>query len=332
MESSEQPTTDFGHYLRAQRRSRKMDMETVAQRTKIRVALLQQIENEDFSALPEPVFTKGFIRSYAEAVGADGQEAVRRYEAGYAAFHTPDQDESVDGQSKAQPVPRWVPIIVVLILLAAAAIIYFIKYYGEPPKTGDASESSMTTNDRASQTGEEPQVEMGQAPATEAKAPAAVEAIGPEPTATVEPTTKEPELATPADGDEEGRESPAAQESAAPSSEGTVAPSATAEPITGSDNPPSSADAEVGQPMEPASPSAARVLRIEAVETCWMKIAIDGNDPKEVTLQRGEEAVFKAKGSFKLLIGNAGGVRLTLDDQPVEVPGRSGQVARLTLP
>jgi hypothetical protein len=33
-----------------------------------------------------------------------------------------------------------------------------------------------------------------------------------------------------------------------------------------------------------------------------------------------------------LLIGNAGGILLALNDQPVSVPGRSGQVVTLQLP
>jgi hypothetical protein len=40
----------------------------------------------------------------------------------------------------------------------------------------------------------------------------------------------------------------------------------------------------------------------------------------------------KATSLFNLLIGNAGGVELKLNGQPVEVFGKSGQVVNIQLP
>ena len=44
--------------------------------TRIRRDALIHIEEEDHEKLPDIVFVKGFLRAYAKAIGADGDEAV----------------------------------------------------------------------------------------------------------------------------------------------------------------------------------------------------------------------------------------------------------------
>ncbi|MBW1776157.1 MAG: helix-turn-helix domain-containing protein [Deltaproteobacteria bacterium] len=77
--ADETPETSFGRYLRAVREHRSMSIRQVSEITKIPAYLLQDIEREAWSRLPQMVYLKGFIRSYAEAVGADPKEAVRLY-------------------------------------------------------------------------------------------------------------------------------------------------------------------------------------------------------------------------------------------------------------
>ncbi len=69
----------FGGYLRAIREQRGISIQDVSEWTKIPVYLLRSLEGEALERLPEPVYVKGFIRSYAEAVGANAAEAVRMY-------------------------------------------------------------------------------------------------------------------------------------------------------------------------------------------------------------------------------------------------------------
>jgi len=71
----------FGPYLQTIRIERDIRLEQVAEETRIAVSTLEAIEAEDFNRLPPEVFTKGFLRAFAQAVGADPAEAVRRYEA-----------------------------------------------------------------------------------------------------------------------------------------------------------------------------------------------------------------------------------------------------------
>lgn len=76
----DQDTLSFGRYLQAIRLEKKISLEQVAKQTRIGLSTLRLLEQEDYDQLPAEVFVKGFLRAYAAAVGADGDEAVRRYE------------------------------------------------------------------------------------------------------------------------------------------------------------------------------------------------------------------------------------------------------------
>jgi len=83
---------------------------------------------------------------------------------------------------------------------------------------------------------------------------------------------------------------------------------------------------------EPMVPKSALGLQIRAVEPTWLKIIADGQKPQEFNLRPNDEVTLEAKTQFNLLIGNAGGIRLMLNDKPVDIPGKSGQVVTLILP
>lgn len=79
-------TLSFGRYLMGIRLQKSISLSYVSKVTKIGVDTLLTIENEEHSRLPAEVFVKGFLRSYAKAVGANGDEAVIRYNASREAF------------------------------------------------------------------------------------------------------------------------------------------------------------------------------------------------------------------------------------------------------
>jgi len=77
---TEKESFSFGRYLQSLRLEKKINLEKVSEETRIAISNLQLIEKEDLEALPDEVFVKGFLRSYARAIGADGDEAVKLYE------------------------------------------------------------------------------------------------------------------------------------------------------------------------------------------------------------------------------------------------------------
>lgn len=83
---------------------------------------------------------------------------------------------------------------------------------------------------------------------------------------------------------------------------------------------------------EPQDRSKPYRLEIKAIEETWLKIIVDEQNAQELTLKAGEIKQIEASTLFNLLIGNAGGVELKLNDVPVAVSGQSGQVVNLELP
>ncbi len=74
------------------------------------------------------------------------------------------------------------------------------------------------------------------------------------------------------------------------------------------------------------------VLRAKAMETTWLHIIIDESREREYMLQPGEQLTWMAASGINLLVGNAGGIQLYLNDEPLKPLGASGKVVRLQLP
>ncbi|MBN1770326.1 MAG: helix-turn-helix domain-containing protein [Deltaproteobacteria bacterium] len=82
----EEGTEYTGALLRELRRRRGMERDDVAAVTRIGTAYLRAIEEEDFDALPEEVFLKGYLRQVARVLGLPDRDVVdtflRRFRAG----------------------------------------------------------------------------------------------------------------------------------------------------------------------------------------------------------------------------------------------------------
>jgi flagellar biosynthesis protein FlhG len=73
------PLPASGADLRDERQRRRLSLEGIAEKTKIRRAYLQAIEEERFGDLPAAVFVRGFLKEYARCLGLPGEDVVRQY-------------------------------------------------------------------------------------------------------------------------------------------------------------------------------------------------------------------------------------------------------------
>jgi hypothetical protein len=69
----------FGARLRQQREGSRVALETIAEQTKIKQALLEGLERDDVSRWPGGIFRRAYIRAYAQAIGLDPDVAVREF-------------------------------------------------------------------------------------------------------------------------------------------------------------------------------------------------------------------------------------------------------------
>ena len=70
---------DFGARLREARELKGVTLNEIASATKISISVLEALEQNEISRLPGGIFSRGFIRSYANAVGLDQEKTVREY-------------------------------------------------------------------------------------------------------------------------------------------------------------------------------------------------------------------------------------------------------------
>jgi len=71
--------TPLGGQLRAERERRGAVLEQVSEATKIRKTYLEALEARDWKALPADVFTRGYVRTYAQYLGLDHEHLLKVY-------------------------------------------------------------------------------------------------------------------------------------------------------------------------------------------------------------------------------------------------------------
>lgn len=76
MIASEKPTGDFGARLRDARERRGLTLRVIADNTRISVRALEALERNDISQLPGGIFSRAFVRAYAQEVGLDPEQTI----------------------------------------------------------------------------------------------------------------------------------------------------------------------------------------------------------------------------------------------------------------
>ncbi len=69
-------------------------------------------------------------------------------------------------------------------------------------------------------------------------------------------------------------------------------------------------------------------LVLESDEPSWIEISADGEKVYGGMMSAGESRTFEAKKTFCVTLGNAGGVRVSVDGRPLAPLGRPGEVVR----
>ncbi len=299
----------LGDYLKQARETKGISLEQIVLQTRIPEYHLLALEAEDFANLPAKVFAKGFVRSYAKAVGLDEEEAVQRFLQSSGSFY--NQYESDHPQPHAQVTleapprqrPNWMLIVGGLAILGI--------WFGLPDSQDQ--EEQMTEQTVSS----EP--EISPSPAIPKEDPILPQA-SPQPDASSEDSPKPPQESTSVNETIPSPSSPPISVSPVPLS--------TPELVSEPDPLPSpTLPTDEGTSAEPVAREF-HVLEIEATQLTWVVVRSDQKEPNEALLQPGQRISWKAKEEFLLTLGNAAGVMVRLNGEPKGPFGKSGQVVR----
>ena len=281
-------------------------MEQISADTRISMDMLRAIEHGNVEQLPAPVLIKGFLKAYAEKIGLDPEEVIVEYqnlieEAG-------DHLEGIEKfHQRLKPQSSNKKLLVFVIALTLLTALIFSWY--RPTSVRQQSTSSSggkfvaptVVDQRAVKS--DPGSGINQAKSDQSSRRTQTESMtGPKPDSS--------KL--------DGQAAPAAPTAAEVSKigEGSVYPSGEAPQEEG-----------ISSPAQ--SPY---LLRAEAAATTWIRISTDETGEHEYLLQPGEQLTWRASSSYRLLIGNAGGIQLYLNDEPLKRLGETGQVVYLKLP
>jgi hypothetical protein len=127
---------EIGNSLREARLRQALDFPEIEQGTKIRGKYLRALEDEQFDVLPAQTYVKGFLRSYAEYLGLDGQLYVDEYNSRFVV----GEEEPQSRPRRSAPPSRGVQVqsrVVLLTLLgivSVTALVIVAWTRGEPPQ------------------------------------------------------------------------------------------------------------------------------------------------------------------------------------------------------
>ncbi len=139
----------FGNCLRRAREKRAISLSDVAQKTKVSRSVLELLEKGDLDLLPVEVYSRGFIRSFARAVGTDEAEPLLLYEramdartaAEKARFVTPvakrpdAPNQQTDDETSAPRRGLGLAVFVIILLLIATITLSLLLR--RPPPSGE---------------------------------------------------------------------------------------------------------------------------------------------------------------------------------------------------
>jgi cytoskeleton protein RodZ len=277
----------IGPVLEQARKERGLTLDDVEQATKIRKRYLAGLEREDYGVLPDAVYAHGFLKTYANYLGLDGEVLSRQLKdrrkprrertINYGPPKRSDFEQPLItpgglGGTRKRKVSTTSILTVVVAVFALAAVIGTLYYVGRGAQTSD-------TNGQAPPQSAEKDAPNSEQDASKAKAPEGESA-----------TKNEGESQAGQDRGEKAGNEAAAQEDP--------------------ESPPDTLQVVINVQQRPS----------------WLSIQSDGILAYEDIAQPGFSQTFEADRELSITTGDAGAVTVEVNGQNVGVLGGPGEV------
>lgn len=131
---------DIGGHLREARERRGMTLHEVASSTKLSTTTLRYIERNELARLPGGIFTKGYLRAYAAAVGVNAEEVVNAYLAQCPDAAAPQELPTVRAPAMENPRAGWGLVTVIAAIVLAFLVYGSLEDSDEPPMNASAQQ------------------------------------------------------------------------------------------------------------------------------------------------------------------------------------------------
>jgi cytoskeletal protein RodZ len=296
MTKDEHPVS-IGEFLRARRLEQGLSLEELATSTRIRLSHLQALEEGRFEELPGEAYRRGFLRTYAGALGLDPQEVLERYlgEVGHGSESTPVLSERAvefPAEIAVGGRYRW-PFRLVLIALLLAAGLWWLQ-----------ADRGRREEDRSAKP-PAPEVSTN-APTGEGVGPAMENATG---AAESHPTPNEPD-SEPAD---KGAETPAGQNRAGADE------TAIQTGVNAGASAVKQAQPQEGEDFRAELPPKGARVKLETLERCSILVSVDDQAPRRYDLPAGAVLRWPVRVFFELKQERPGQVKVWVGDRTLDI-------------
>lgn len=130
-----QAAQELGALLKAKRTEKNIAIGEVAERLKFSAKQIESLESGDYKGLPEPIFVKGFIKTYGRFLGLDTDQVtsllneVFPSQVSVAPATATENQTSLNfqDQKKSKSFPKWLPLVVVAALVVGAVYLWQSK-------------------------------------------------------------------------------------------------------------------------------------------------------------------------------------------------------------
>jgi cytoskeletal protein RodZ len=285
----------IGERLERRRLERGLTLREVEEATKIRTRYLEGLEREDYTQLPDAVYVRGFLKTYADYLGLDGDAFAREMKEQRA----PRRERQMDGYERPRdgggrdserPVIQpgglagtgrrrisgatIATILAVLVVLAVVIGALYRVGLGAGPGDPESEAASGARN----------------APASKA-------------------ATRD----APASG-------AGSDEAAA-----TAAPATTEEASAGEATEGAATQRGVGTTTGSLNEEIRATVRVTEEGPSWISVTTDGEVADEQIAPVGYERTFTATDRFTIVSGNAGGLEMEINGQDIGSLGQYGE-------
>ena len=294
---------DFGSYLKSERELRGVTLEELHAKTRIPMHYLQALEKNLFDELPEEVFIRGYIRSFAKVIGANENEMLSAYiDITKTAPSTDTNNQSISNQNDSTFDLKFIFILIFTILFLLGTV-WSINILIRKFNMDSTKPTPTVLQQKQNKTKEEFEKNLpARNPKTNDTSTTLEKTELPSKPSVIDPevTSKKPSnsLST----------NPIA---AFGNSSAMVKDEDTEEKLKLHADETPTVSTENDIPLK---------LTIKVKDDVWFNIAVDDSPVEDFVLARGSEKIFYGKKQYLLNVGNQNSVDLTLNGTVVNLP------------
>jgi hypothetical protein len=141
---------EIGHSLREARERQGLGYPEIELATKIRAKYIRALEEEDFTAIPGDAYIRGFLRTYAEYLGLDGDVYVDEYASRFITSwrdELPPRPERRKIRARERPIERRA-VLIALVGIVVITVLVFAAWRLPGSSTNDPGKKTMPKQDK----------------------------------------------------------------------------------------------------------------------------------------------------------------------------------------